>query len=382
VGLDQSEDGVDSDCDGVVDDDVRYDNDGDGFLDDVDCDDSNGLVYPGAVEIARNGTDEDCNGSDLTDPITPVQGVLGTDTVLSQAGGPYVLTEDLSVPPGVLLVLEAGAELRFDGLHKLLVKGRLEGHGTPGQPVLLTSHSALVPGAWSGVAVRGGEASADLTYTSVQGASTAVDVEDGSVWLEQSTISDSLTGVDAYQPGTLSVVSTILTDLDVGASVAWGTLALHDSIVQECTTGVLGGSASTLDVRGTLVANNVVGLRPDGGVITTSRITGNDIGIDTGTGWVTMTANEIVDNIDGVVLGGYPVRKSLTWSTLTGNSGYAVVYVGGYDDGEIDATNNWWGTTDEAMVAQAIWDFYDDPALYPVAYSPILTAPDPMAGLP
>lgn len=37
------------------------DNDGDGFTDDVDCDDSNASVYPGAEEIA-DGIDNNCNG--------------------------------------------------------------------------------------------------------------------------------------------------------------------------------------------------------------------------------------------------------------------------------------------------------------------------------
>ena len=39
-----------------------YDVDGDGFLCDVDCDDSNPHVYPGAQEICGNGIDDNCDG--------------------------------------------------------------------------------------------------------------------------------------------------------------------------------------------------------------------------------------------------------------------------------------------------------------------------------
>lgn len=84
-------DGVDQDCDGAIDDDavdakVWYsDGDGDGhgvatapvtgcdapgpaysLLAD-DCDDANSDAYPGAVEFAYDGIDQDCDGADLDD---------------------------------------------------------------------------------------------------------------------------------------------------------------------------------------------------------------------------------------------------------------------------------------------------------------------------
>jgi hypothetical protein len=51
-------DGVDSDCAG----DDDYDQDQDGFRDDVDCDDQDALTYPGAIEVWYDGVDSDCDG--------------------------------------------------------------------------------------------------------------------------------------------------------------------------------------------------------------------------------------------------------------------------------------------------------------------------------
>jgi hypothetical protein len=63
--------GVDDNCDGVVDD--GFDRDGDGAtnadacLDGTDCDDGDATVFPGAPEVPYDGIDQDCNGSDLID---------------------------------------------------------------------------------------------------------------------------------------------------------------------------------------------------------------------------------------------------------------------------------------------------------------------------
>ena len=56
-------DGLDNDCDGMIDE--GFDMDGDGFTScNGDCDDNNPNINPNADDIACNGIDEDCDGSD------------------------------------------------------------------------------------------------------------------------------------------------------------------------------------------------------------------------------------------------------------------------------------------------------------------------------
>ncbi len=48
-----------------------------------------------------------------------------------------------------------------------------------------------------------------------------------------------------------------------------------------------------------------------------------------------------------------------------------------YPTGDINATYNWWGTTETQTIDQTIHDNKDDFNLGTVNYAPILTAPNP-----
>ena len=105
-GAEELCDGVDQDCDDVIDNDATdaielfEDLDGDGYGNsdvpvlacegegyaaaDGDCDDNDAASYPGAEEIANDGIDQDCDGVDLTDTGNTPGGDTGVD---SDTGG-------------------------------------------------------------------------------------------------------------------------------------------------------------------------------------------------------------------------------------------------------------------------------------------------------
>ncbi len=101
---DEAADGTDNDCDERVDEGTAlYDDDGDGFTEvDGDCDDNELSVHPGAPEIAHDGIDQDCDGSDETDHDN--DGYTGTES-----GGIDCDDDDATVYPGA-------TETWYDGI--------------------------------------------------------------------------------------------------------------------------------------------------------------------------------------------------------------------------------------------------------------------------
>ncbi|MEE2751632.1 MAG: putative metal-binding motif-containing protein, partial [Myxococcota bacterium] len=104
--------GLDDNCDGIIDE--GFDSDGDGFLvtqfcpDGDDCDDEDPLSYPGADEVPYDGRDQDCDGADLTD--------VDADGYASEAaGGEDCDDNDPAISPGITDIPKDGIDQDCDG---------------------------------------------------------------------------------------------------------------------------------------------------------------------------------------------------------------------------------------------------------------------------
>ncbi len=67
---------------------------------------------------------------------------------------------------------------------------------------------------------------------------------------------------------------------------------------------------------------------------------------------------------------------TISGNNLLNSSQYNVILSGGL---KVDATNNYWGTTDQAAISTSIYDFKNDFNLGTVTFTPVLLVPNPNA---
>jgi hypothetical protein len=101
---------------------------------------------------------------------TSLCGDITSNTTLTTAAGPYLVTCPINVPVGVTLTIESGAILKFSPGTGLTVAGTLVSEGTPANPAVFTSYrddslggdtngdgpSTGQPGDWGGLVLDGG----------------------------------------------------------------------------------------------------------------------------------------------------------------------------------------------------------------------------------
>ena len=147
-----------------------------------------------------------------------------------------------------------------------------------------------------------------------------------------------------------------------------GQPTIENNIIENSTVGI---SISIL-IRGWVGANIPL--------VQNNLIRENEIGIHYGISRQESYAiaptiiqnNTIIQNEIGVRFNSAEDCKFL-YNNLQGNANYSLYFLGGAND--LNATYNWWGTTDPQLISQSIYDYYDDFNLGRVNYAPFLNEP-------
>jgi hypothetical protein len=325
-----------------------------------------------AYDAAGNESAQSSSASATTRGITII-GLISADTAWTLINSPYVVTGNVLVNSGVTLTIEPGVIVKFNGNYYLQVEGTLIARGTTAQTITFTSNQPNpAPGDWG-------------------------------------------RGIETHLEGIRFMDSSLDATFDAGGNYVSGSI-LQYAIV-EYGTGV------SLNAAAPFIDHNVLrynageaalffnGYGSGSPVLSNNTITGNtsQLGVNIQQGSPILKHNLIWNNSGGAMY--ITDNANITHNTIVGNAasdGYILIALPGsamrfnynniYGNGngvdikmrfdattDINATNNYWGTTTTAEMdakgtnanISTIYDYYDDFNLGKVIYSNWLSAPDP-----
>ncbi len=280
---------------------------------------------------------------------TYVEGLILQDTVWTLVDSPFVLSNNVTVAPGVTLTLEPGVEVRFGPDFSLVVEGRIVADGTEDRMIRFTSND-LAPseGDWGTILFDETQQSS-MSHCIVEYGTSGITLEDGALIFQNNFVR-----FNSQNGTTIKNGSIIITNCEVSNNTMNG-------------INIIGGN----DV---LIQNNIVNSNGNG-LLLTGTLTGaihivqNYIGFNTKAGIelaATEYANTVITNNyvsanDKGFLVSSEIRTYITRNYVTNNT-VGISYEMGNDheahfndiygnelgmdvstDAFVNATYNYWG---------------------------------------
>ncbi len=268
-----------------------------------------------------------------------------TSTILT-AGATYDVLGAIFVPAGKSLTIPAGTTLKFHGPSQLLVDGTLNVQGTSGNKVILTSGRAIpARGDWKGIWVKSGTGSS-IDNATVEYTTVGVFFDGIAAQLKNSMVRYfSVDGVYVKNTGANASViqgNTIdnFNDTVHCLTIDTSSPTISSNTIKNCAFGLYFISNASPAVSGNIITSNASGIMFSGGELTTQPV---------------ITGNQIFNNAD--------------YNLSIGN------FVAGAQNIKLNATGNWWGSTDPGAISVSILDIndaYPSPNFPTVDYSNFL----------
>jgi hypothetical protein len=327
---------------------------------------------------------------------TPVSGTITSDTTWTKDGSPYNFVGSVTVPSGVTLTIEPGVTVNFGSYYYYLtVNGTLNARGTSDEKIVFQKNSSsyysnsqimftqysqgwneqtgqgcIIENAVLQSITLSVMSSIKLNYVesdhgfSVSAGSPTVtnsrfNLSDGvSLYGNGAVISNNVfvgdgSGQGIYGSGSVTLTGNQISKCSIGVNVYSGTWLISENTITGCSTGIqLNSNAKVTIQRNLINKNSQSGIEGGNADIESNTITNNRIGIHNPLGGSSIHNNNILSNAVNSVTATKP---------------------------DVAAANNYWGTTDLAVVNQTIYDHCDDQQWGTIMYSPILSSPSSSA---
>ncbi len=326
---------------------------------------------------------------------TSVGGLVTSDTVWASAGSPYTLTGAVGVVAGVTLTIAPGTTVDLAGYY-MEINGTLIAQGTSDNnivflsPIQYTSQCnptiEFMPSStsWNEQTASGSiieNAFFQTASVSIQGCSpkisrdtfnntvdTSINIVSGSPLISDNVVDNPpISGAILANGGSKVTNNQFDTTRWTYVVTAGDSASLSNNVVNGGWISVILNGQATFN--GNTVINCVdVAIQSLGSaVIQQNYVANNKCGISVGGG--TVEGNTITGNKVGIQCAG---SASIVHNNIYGNTQYSVYLTG---SSNVDASGNWWGTTDTQAISQSIYDSKSDFTLGTVTYTPILNQP-------
>jgi parallel beta-helix repeat protein len=190
---------------------------------------------------------------------TYISGHITENTVWTAEESPYWIMGDITLDPGVSLVIEPGVQVLFTGPYSFHVEGHLFASGTQDSRIVFTSgYASPQPGDWNGITVWG-SGHAEIRHARVSYGWSVVFNTGGNNTVEQTTFSYNHAGIEV-----LDSSANMLIGNEFRENILYGIWMsgfsshnlIQDSTFESVGTGIL---IDYVNGSGNLIQSNIVG---------------------------------------------------------------------------------------------------------------------------
>ncbi len=289
---------------------------------------------------------------------TSVSGIIGGNVTWTQASSPYTLTGNVLVYNGANLTIQSGATVNL-GSYYIEVNGTLQAIGNSANPITFNGGQitfTLYGTSWN---------QSTGTGSIIENAfiSSEISIDDG-VLLNNNTIIGAISASSQFYNGIQYNGNPVISNNTIKGGIAIGPEGFADILGNTITGSGISISTWWLDsetlIEGNLIVNNT------NGIFTTQWVGSNNS--------PTIQNNTITNNTIGINLSS--PSGDVCFNNIYGNIQYNIENANG---NSLNATYNWWGTTDPQAINQTIYDTKNDFNDGTVNFSPFLSAPNTQA---
>lgn len=352
----------------------------------------------------------------MADGGTKVRGIIYSDTTWQKSNSPYNVTGALSIYNGVTLTIEPGVTVNLNGNY-IQVNGTLSARGTAAEPINFLNGTIQFTNnsiSWNEKTQTGSIIqNAFINSSQISYGSNAISITQSAPKIDNVTIICSSYGVyGIYASSASPVISNCnISAYYIGICVSQGSItAVNNSIYVTDLTGIDLYNCYNTSIYGNLIrgsgyASYGVYVSSSNASIYNNTIFGFSYGINvySYSDWYTSAKstvsiennliirnneygvyseisgassynlirnNTIVKNNIGIQIDSDSNKSVIQFNNLYNNTQYDFGIFTSYN---VNAGNNWWGTTDTSQMEDKIDDYTFDFNLGNVTYQPILT---------